>query len=186
MSIKHINITITLILRALLSFEARVFSFAARRVIYARGEAPPPPPPHTHTHTHLLWNCPPPPPLQWETISRPLALIFTWTCVVGGGVGPLNFEIFQSKNFLLKWKVNSINANKKCTENGAVINVGILYTLHEELEYYVDPLIFITQFWKVVLANIFAQCLCLLSCSGISGADRDSVQRRFGYARNLT
>ena len=34
-----INITITLILRALLSFEARVFSFAARRVIYARGEA---------------------------------------------------------------------------------------------------------------------------------------------------
>ena len=33
------NITIMLVLRALLSFEARVFSFAARRVIYARREA---------------------------------------------------------------------------------------------------------------------------------------------------
>ena len=34
-----VNITITLILRALLSFEARLFSFAARRFIYARREA---------------------------------------------------------------------------------------------------------------------------------------------------
>ena len=33
------NITITLILRALQLFDARVFSFAARRVIYARREA---------------------------------------------------------------------------------------------------------------------------------------------------
>ena len=32
-------ITIMLVLRALLSFEARVFSFAARRATYARREA---------------------------------------------------------------------------------------------------------------------------------------------------
>ena len=34
-----VNITITLTLRAMLSFEARVFLFAARRVIHTRREA---------------------------------------------------------------------------------------------------------------------------------------------------
>ena len=88
----------------------------------------------------------------------------------GGGVGPLNFEICQSKNFLLKWKLNSINAKKKYRKRSRDKRWYFVHSFHGEHEHYVDPLIFITQCWKVAFANIFAKCPCLLSCSGISGA----------------
>ena len=53
------------------------------------------------------------------------------------------------------------------------LGIFFAHSFHEELENYVDPLIFITQFWKVAFENIFAKCPGLLSCSGISGANTE-------------